>query len=395
VYASENCDWKEMIALPLNTTVNSKESQDLLKWRTRLEQDRGYLITLDSAESWPIGIIDDLREVGGPWHKLENLLCTTEEKIHRSENDSELQGNDILCYPLCTMESSATGIRADLAKSLNELMTSSAAWRNRVNQVESLHPREDKTAYMDRMHGLFKCILYEDRHKNRVSHSGSMEPYRGNKTGQRVKFRLDDDCVNSHEFYIGKEVKITPNDVAYAQFKGKLVDRSKRVLEISLRNFADTSTETQLNCEVISGRIEPIERDSLERQMESICNQKVSHFTNDEITKYILHDPEIRGRASIPSSVSTLPYDSEDVLNEVQREVVNWATQLKGLGLVAGPPGTGKTQTAAELVYELMKQRTERPVLVVSSSNAAVDVLLSRVVQCKARQDPDGTLVFG
>ena len=115
--------------------------------------------------------------------------------------------------------------------------------------------------------------------------------------------------------------KITPNDVAYAQLKGKLVGRSKQVLEVSLRNFADTSTETQLNCEVISGRIEPIERDSLERQMESICNQKVSHFTNDEITKYILHDPEIRGCASIPSSASTLPYNSEDVLNEVQREV--------------------------------------------------------------------------
>ena len=80
----------------------------------------------------------------------------------------------------------------------------------------------------------------------------------------------------------------------------------------------------------------------------------------------------------------------------IQREVVTWATQLKGLGLLAGPPGTGKTQTAAELIYALLRQsRDGGPVLVVSSSNAAVDVLLARVVQNRQRGESQATLVFG
>ena len=96
-------------ALPLNTKVNSKESQDLSKWLTLLEQSSEYLITLDSAEGWPIGIVDDLCDAGGPWQHSESQLGTTEETTHRLENDSELQGNDILCYPLCTMESICPG----------------------------------------------------------------------------------------------------------------------------------------------------------------------------------------------------------------------------------------------------------------------------------------------
>ena len=153
--------------------------------------------------------------------------------------------------------------------------------------------------------------------------------------------------------------------------------------------------ESHLNVEFTTGTIEPIERDSLERQMEVVCNQKSSYFTNEDIIKYILHDPVIRGHKNIVTEVPVLPHSSEDVLNAVQREVVVWAEQLKGIGLLAGPPGTGKTHTAAELIYALAGQKSDRPVLVVSSSNAAVDVLLSRVVQCKARQDPDGTVILG
>ena len=344
-----------------------------------------------------------MSEVSRSWHEWEHNSYTTAWATHHitncavkeqseqdeDEKEREVSVQDILFYPLCTQSVDGVDSRVELVKAVNELMASSKAWRGRVCQAESTQPREDKDLYMDMIHGLFKHVLYENRNTAQVSQPGSMEPYRGRHSDQRVIFRLDEECLISPEFYTGKEVRIIPNEAQYSPLKGKLVGCSGRKLEVTLRRFADSSTESQLNLGHIPGRIEPIERDSLERQMELICNQKASHFLNEDIVKYILHDPEIRGHKTDLSNVPVYPFDSEDVLNGIQREVVNWAIRLKGIGLLAGPPGTGKTQTAAELIYELIKQPDGKPVLVVSSSNAAVDVLLARVVQFKSRKDPD------
>ena len=121
----------------------------------------------------------------------------------------------------------------------------------------------------------------------------------------------------------------------------------------------------------------------------------INFFMNEDITDYILHDPKIRGSKDITMDASRLVHRPADVLNVVQRETVTWATQLKGIGLLAGPPGTGKTQTAAELIYELLKQLDKKPLIVVSSSNAAVNELLSRVILCRQRHDPEGIWVIG
>ena len=285
--------------------------------------------------------------------------------------------------------------RSNLVRETNELMRSGVAWKDRVNCMDSSHPREDKDRYMDMIQGLFKHVLYEDRHQNRVTQPGSLEPCRGQGTDKLVIFRLKAGSIVSHEFYIGKEVMVRPEEISYAPIKGKLVRSSGHELVISVRNLADTSIESQLNFKFIPGMIEPIERDSLERQMEVICNQKSSYFQNEEIAQYLLHDPLIRGRVIIEANESVLPYDPEDILNAIQREVVTWATQLTGISLLAGPPGTGKTQTAAELIYALCKVRHKDPILVVSSSNTAVDVLCRRVIQWKAERDPDGTMICG
>ena len=195
---------------------------------------------------------------------------------------------------------------------------------------------------------------------------------------------------------MGKEVMIRPNVLAHASLQGKLIGSSGRALVILVKRLADTNTELHLSSEAIPGTIEPIDRDSLERQLERICNQKLGYLVNIDISKYVLHEPQIRGCMTIMSLASLSPYDSMDVLNVVQREAVTWARQLKGIGLLAGPPGTGKTQTAAELIFTLTKgSDQEGPILVVSSSNAAVDELLARAVQVKPRCDPEGQIVIG
>ena len=58
-------------------------------------------------------------------------------------------------------------------------------------------------------------------------------------------------------------------------------------------------------------------------------------------------------------------------LNRTQEEAVNKVLWAKDVAVVHGPPGTGKTTTLVEAIYETL--RRENQVLVCAQSNMAVD----------------------
>ena len=65
-------------------------------------------------------------------------------------------------------------------------------------------------------------------------------------------------------------------------------------------------------------------------------------------------------------------------LNESQRAAVQFGVSVEDLGVIHGPPGTGKTTTLVELILQLVA-RGEK-VLACAPSNTAVDNLLERLV---------------
>ena len=65
-------------------------------------------------------------------------------------------------------------------------------------------------------------------------------------------------------------------------------------------------------------------------------------------------------------------------LNPPQRDAVAFALASRDFGIIHGPPGTGKTTTLAELIYQSV-QRGDR-VLACAPSNTAVDNLLEKLV---------------
>lgn len=73
----------------------------------------------------------------------------------------------------------------------------------------------------------------------------------------------------------------------------------------------------------------------------------------------------------------------DDELNEPQRVAVARALAAQTVGLILGPPGTGKTRTLAEVVRRAVA-RGER-VLVTAASNQAVDNLAERLVRSGER----------
>lgn len=65
-------------------------------------------------------------------------------------------------------------------------------------------------------------------------------------------------------------------------------------------------------------------------------------------------------------------------LNQSQIEAVQFALSAEDVAIIHGPPGTGKTTTLVELIRQIT--RKGQTVLVVASSNLAVDNLLERLI---------------
>ena len=65
-------------------------------------------------------------------------------------------------------------------------------------------------------------------------------------------------------------------------------------------------------------------------------------------------------------------------LNQTQEDAVNKVLRAKDVAIVHGPPGTGKTTTLVEAIYETL--RRENQVLVCAQSNMAVDWISDKLV---------------
>ena len=65
-------------------------------------------------------------------------------------------------------------------------------------------------------------------------------------------------------------------------------------------------------------------------------------------------------------------------LNRTQEEAVNKVLRAKDVAIVHGPPGTGKTTTLVEAIYETL--RRENQVMVCAQSNMAVDWISEKLV---------------
>lgn len=86
----------------------------------------------------------------------------------------------------------------------------------------------------------------------------------------------------------------------------------------------------------------------------------------------LIYSKEPAGRLACPAM--KFPY-----LNKDQEEAVNNVLQAKDVAIVHGPPGTGKTTTLVEAIYETL--RREPQVLVCAQSNMAVDWISEKLVE--------------
>jgi len=81
---------------------------------------------------------------------------------------------------------------------------------------------------------------------------------------------------------------------------------------------------------------------------------------------------------SMRAQTYTFPDMGFQYLNKTQERAVNEVLRAKDVAIVHGPPGTGKTTTLVEAIYETL--RREAQVLVCAQSNMAVDWIAEKLV---------------
>lgn len=82
-------------------------------------------------------------------------------------------------------------------------------------------------------------------------------------------------------------------------------------------------------------------------------------------------------RGNLPASVRDLPPLRFPWLNKSQEEAVNLVLNAREVAVVHGPPGTGKTTTLVEAIFETLHR--ENQVLVCAQSNTAVDWIAEKL----------------
>lgn len=87
----------------------------------------------------------------------------------------------------------------------------------------------------------------------------------------------------------------------------------------------------------------------------------------------LFHSKTLKARSFSFNSI-TVPY-----LNESQEKAINKILRAKDVAIVHGPPGTGKTTTLVEAIFETL--RREPQVLVCAQSNMAVDWICEKLTE--------------
>ena len=97
--------------------------------------------------------------------------------------------------------------------------------------------------------------------------------------------------------------------------------------------------------------------------------------------KKVLFEPTFNESIERKNYIKNLTFFNTE-LNESQKDAVRFALEVNEIGLIHGPPGTGKTTTIVELILQLVKLGNK--ILVVAPSNIAVDNIGEKLIYYKS-----------
>ena len=204
-------------------------------------------------------------------------------------------------------------------------------------------------------------------------------------------FRQPDDNDIEHNFEFGRPVTFftvtTSNSPLSARPKGAL--SSERTLNSKLKYFPFTATVSYVDGDrmvvALPDNAPLVDLQTAENLGIQLFFDETSYRTMFEALdrgirskgrlgylRDLFYTPAMKAESFTFSSLH-FPY-----LNRTQEDAVNKVLRAKDVAIVHGPPGTGKTTTLVEAIYETL--RRENQVLVCAQSNMAVDWISEKLV---------------
>ena len=178
-------------------------------------------------------------------------------------------------------------------------------------------------------------------------------------------FRQDDDDAPDHKFEYGRPVQFF-NVKAKVTGQVSFVDGNRMVVSVPDGTpIVDLQTAEELGVQLFFD-------ETSYRTMFDALDRTIRAKGRLGYLRDLFYSPAVRPETfSFPDM--HFPY-----LNPVQEHAVNEVLRAKDVAIVHGPPGTGKTTTLVEAIYETL--RRESQVLVCAQSNMAVDWISERLV---------------
>jgi hypothetical protein len=168
---------------------------------------------------------------------------------------------------------------------------------------------------------------------------------------------------------VGSPVVLSPHAARVEQsHRGVVCERDERSISVALDRLPEDLGEHD------AWRLD-LSFDEVAIQRQRVALQQAGQARGDRFA--ILRDVLVGTRKpEIGVDPTVRPLDAS--LNAVQREAVQLAMSARDVGLIHGPPGTGKTRVAVEVIRQAV--RRGRRVLACAPSNLAVDNVFGRLL---------------
>lgn len=213
--------------------------------------------------------------------------------------------------------------------------------------------------------GRFSIILESNRIKNKVI--------------DRVCFKIGDEVVLYSEKKPSTVTQCTNNTETFNQqatvINGIVSKISNEIIEIITE---ESPEEVYLSPPL---RLDLRSNEYTHKKMMDLLNELELTYHNRNMGHHLI--PLLFGEIDVsPASLKCNISESCDVLmnqalNHSQVEAIRGSLDSAYVSLIHGPPGTGKTSTVTELIFQLV--RLGKKVLVCAPSNIAVDNILEKI----------------
>ncbi|WP_258101745.1 AAA domain-containing protein [Marinoscillum pacificum] len=190
-------------------------------------------------------------------------------------------------------------------------------------------------------------------------------------TGEKWVLQLErtSQTENRHFFQAGSSASLFLNDEKRKLSASGIISRVNEkymTLVLNSDDAPDWIDEGKLGVDLL---FDESTYDEMERTMISMASVREGRLK--ELTKILLGETE-------PRFASLIDFRHPG-LNDSQNKALSLIDASKDVGLVHGPPGTGKTTTLVEAIKDTVSK--EKQVLVAAASNAAVDLLAEKLTQ--------------